>query len=268
MFFGNKTYVMAILNVTPDSFSGDGVLTESGDINKIIFNKLESFVEDGADVIDVGGESTRPRSLYPDSRPISDTDEITRISSAIKIAVDNFEIPVSIDTMKANVANKACELGASIINDVSMLSDPNMAEVAANHGTYMIISHTQTKSQNDVVNSVIFDLNKAIEKAVSHGVNEDKIIIDPGIGFGKNAAESIELIRNISKLKKDLGFPILVGTSRKSFIDSVIQSSIDERIEGTAASVCYAITQGVDIVRVHDVKIMARVCEMTDALVR
>ncbi|SVE42729.1 uncharacterized protein METZ01_LOCUS495583, partial [marine metagenome] len=117
-------------------------------------------------------------------------------------------------------------------------------------------------------NSVIFDLNKAIEKAVAHGVNEDKIIVDPGIGFGKNAAESIELLRNISKLKNDLGFPVLVGTSRKSFISSVIDSPVEERIEGTAASVCYAITQGVDIVRVHDVKIMARVCKMSDVLVR
>ena len=268
MLFGNKTHVMGILNVTPDSFSGDGILSSGQNAEKIILEKLEDFKAQNVDIIDVGGESTKPAILYPDSKPVKEFEEISRIEPVIKIISENVDIPISIDTMKSNVAERACKLGASIINDVSMLSDPKMVEISAKYSTFLVVSHVRNKKHSNVVDEVIDDLKKSTEYAGLNGVSKEKIIIDPGIGFKKNAKESIEILRNINFIKSELGFPVLIGVSRKSFISSIVYDEGLDRIEGTAAALSYCITQGVDIVRVHDVQFMSKVSRLMDHLVR
>ena len=266
--WGERTYVMGVVNVTPDSFSGDGVLSVIGDVQSAIDQALR-MEDEGADIIDIGGESTRPASIYPDAQPVSDDDEISRVIPVIEGLISRLNIPISIDTRKASVARVAVKAGAALINDVSMLEDPQMVKVISDMGVPIILSHIRKNGhQDDVVNEVIDDLRVAANDLKKAKVSQSKIIIDPGIGFAKNADQSIALLRNIHRLRAEFELPVLIGTSRKSFIGSVTNESVEDRRFGTAATVAWAVTAGVDIVRVHDVLEMVKVVKMTDTLAR
>jgi len=257
---GEQTYVMGVLNITPDSFSDGG---DYMDINKAI-NRAKEMVKDGAEIIDVGGESTRPGHTS-----VSHEEELNRIIPVVEQLVKEIEVPVSIDTSKAIVAEKALNAGAHIVNDVwGLQRDPHMADVIAKTGAGVIIMHnSDNKEYNDLMGDIIYYLRKSIDIAISKGIDEDSIIIDPGIGFGKTLEQNLEVMRRINELTT-LGKPILLGTSRKSMIGNVLELPVNERLEGTAATVTLGIAGGVDIVRVHDVKEMSRVARMTDAMVR
>jgi len=266
--WGERTYVMGVVNVTPDSFSGDGVLSVIGDVQFAIDQALR-MEDEGADIIDIGGESTRPASIYPDAQPVSDDDEISRVIPVIDGLISRLNIPISIDTRKASVARVAVRSGAALINDVSMLEDPQMVRVISDMGVPIILSHIRKNGhKDDVVNEVIEDLRVAANDLKKAKVSQSKIIIDPGIGFAKNADQSIALLRNIHRLRAEFELPVLIGTSRKSFIGSVTNESVEDRRFGTAATVAWAVIAGVDIVRVHDVLEMVKVVKMTDTLAR
>ena len=266
--WGERTYVMGVVNVTPDSFSGDGVLSVIGDVQSAIDQALR-MEDEGADIIDIGGESTRPVSIYPDALPVSDDDEISRVIPVIDGLITRLDIPISIDTRKASVARVAVRAGAALINDVSMMEDPQMIRVISDMGVPIILSHIRKNGhQDDVVNDVIDDLRGAVNNLKKATVSQSKIIIDPGIGFAKNADQSIALLRDIHRLRTEFELPVLIGTSRKSFIGSVTDETVEDRRFGTAATVAWAITAGVDIVRVHDVLEMVKVVKMSDTLAR
>ncbi|MQG90210.1 MAG: dihydropteroate synthase [SAR202 cluster bacterium] len=266
--WGERTYVMGVVNVTPDSFSGDGVLSVIGDVQSAIDQALR-MEDEGADIIDIGGESTRPVSIYPDALPVSDDDEISRVIPVIDGLITRLDIPISIDTRKASVARVAVRAGAALINDVSMMEDPQMIRVISDMGVPIILSHIRKNGhQDDVVNDVIDDLRGAVNDLKKATVSQSKIIIDPGIGFAKNAGQSIALLRDIHRFRAEFELPVLIGTSRKSFIGSVTDETVEDRRFGTAATVAWAVTAGVDIVRVHDVLEMVKVVKMSDTLAR
>jgi len=262
---GSKTFVMGVINVTPDSFSGDGVGSDLEALN----NKVLNFIRDGADILDVGGESTRPPSLYEGVVPVSSEEELKRIIPAISSITSNTNVPVSIDTYKAEVALAAIHAGASIVNDIwGLQKDPGLAAVVADTGVGVVLTHnTKTPCYKDVVQDTVSSLLMMVDDAVKKGVKKESIVIDPGIGFGKNANQNLEILRRLDEYKV-VGRPIMVGTSRKSTIGKVLDLPVEERLEGTAATVALAISKGADIVRVHDVKEMARVSRMSDAIVR
>ena len=263
--WGRRTYVMAVLNVTPDSFSGDGT---RGDVDTAVEKALE-FERDGADIIDVGGESTRPPSVYPGSQPVSVDEEKARVVPVIRRLAASLNIPISVDTYKSSVAAAAIEAGASMINDVCGLTrDPDMVGVVAESGAPVVLMHNQSHTRyRDVVNDVVARLGEIRDAAVSAGVSPDRIILDPGIGFGKTIHHNLEILRRLDEFSV-LSSPLLVGASRKSTIGRVLDLPVDDRVEGTAATVAVSIVGGADVVRVHDVKQMARVAKMTDAIVR
>ena len=266
--WGERTFVMGVVNVTPDSFSGDGVLSVIGDVQSAIDQALR-MEDEGADIIDIGGESTRPVSIYPDAQPVSDDDEISRVIPVIDGLITRLDIPISIDTRKASVARVAVRAGAALINDVSMMEDPQMIRVISDMGVPIILSHIRKNGhQDDVVNDVIDDLRGAVNDLKKATVSQSKIIIDPGIGFAKNAGQSIALLRDIHRFRAEFELPVLIGTSRKSFIGSVTDETVEDRRFGTAATVAWAVTAGVDIVRVHDVLEMVKVVKMSDTLGR
>ena len=266
--WGERTYVMGVVNVTPDSFSGDGVLSVIGDVQSAIDQALR-MEDEGADIIDIGGESTRPVSIYPDAQPVSDDDEISRVIPVIEGLISRVNIPISIDTRKASVARVAVRAGAALINDVSMLEDPQMIRVISDMGVPIILSHIRKNGhQDDVVNEVIDDLHGAVNDLKKSKVSQSQIIIDPGIGFAKNSDQSIALLRDIHRFRTEFELPVLIGTSRKSFIGSVTDETVEDRRFGTAATVAWAVTAGVDIVRVHDVLEMVKVVKMSDTLGR
>jgi dihydropteroate synthase len=258
--WGRRTYVMGILNVTPDSFSGDGLI---GDVPTIV-ERAQRMVADGADILDIGGESTRP-----DHAPVSVEEELRRVLPAIQAIARAVDVPVSIDTSKAAVAKAALQAGASIINDVrGLTADPEMADVAARAKCPVVIMHDlKIESAERLIPDITRELSLRIERSLAAGVEWDHIVIDPGFGFGKTADLNLILLRRLRELLA-LGRPILVGTSRKSTIGKVLDAEPDDRMEGTAATVALAIANGADIVRVHDVHEMARVARMTDAVVR
>ena len=263
--WGSRTYVMGVINATPDSFSGDGI---GSDVDVARRQALQ-FQEWGADIVDVGGESTRPPSIYSGARLISVDEEVSRVVPAIEALAQVLQIPISIDTYKADVARAAIAAGASMINDIwAFQRDPGIASVAAETGAHVVLMHNQEgTSYDDLVPDVIEDLRHATGRAVAAGVSRDKIVLDPGIGFGKTAEQNLEILRRLSEFHC-LGRPLLVGMSRKSTIGYVLGLPADQRIEGTAASVALSIAGGADIVRVHDVKEMVRVARMSDAIVR
>jgi len=264
--WGARTYVMGVLNVTPDSFSGDG----TGDDFQRAVDLALRFEDDGADIIDIGGESSRPRSVYKDARPVPPEEEAQRVIPVIEALSGRLGIPISIDTQKSTVASLAIAAGASMVNDVSMLgADAGMAEAVAVLDVPLIINHTRARAvyPSGVVPDVIEDLRRAAALAEDAGLPSSKVILDPGIGFSKTVQQSIDMQRGLSQLV-DLGYPVLIGTSRKSSIGEVLGLPPDQRIEGTAATVALAIERGADIVRVHDVKEMVRVARMSDAIVR
>ncbi len=266
--WGERTYVMGIVNATPDSFSGDGVLPRTGEIQSAVDQALR-MEDEGADIIDVGGESTRPASLYPDAKPVDSDDEIRRVVPVIEALAGRLAVPISIDTRKASVIVAAVDVGATVANDVSMLGDPEMAGVVASTQVPVIVSHIRAVGhKGDVVRDVLGDIESAIDKLIAARVGRSKIIVDPGLGFAKTAEQSLELMRNIDRLRDDLNLPVLIGSSRKSFIGSVTGESVEDRLFGTAATIALAIRSGADFVRVHDVKEMVRVVKMSDELVR
>lgn len=274
--WGERTYVMGIINVTPDSFSGDGL---AGDVEKAVEQALR-FVEEGADILDIGGESTRPGS-----QPISEEEELNRVMPVLKRLVKEVNVPISIDTYKARVAREALEAGASMVNDVwGLRMDPDMAKVVAEYKVPVVIMHNRSQPKNavqeerlggryvgieyrDLMADVIQELGFSINLALEAGVDFDKIIVDPGIGFGKTVEQNLEILQRLGELRV-LGRPILLGTSRKSVIGYVLNLPPSERLEGTAATVALGVAAGADIVRVHDVKAMVRVAKMADAIVR
>ncbi len=259
---------MGVVNATPDSFSGDGVLPSPGDIRAAVDQALR-MEDEGADIIDVGGESSRPASVYPEAKPVDAIDEISRVVPVIEALTNRLDVPISIDTRKAVVATAAIDAGAKIANDVSMLADDEMAVVVSRTDVPVIVSHIRHSRHHDnILLDVISDLEEAVERLQTVGVDRSKIVIDPGIGFAKNSSQSLTLLRNMGQLRSGLGLPLLVGTSRKSFIGAVTGESVDDRRFGTAATIALAIQSGADIVRVHDVKEMVRVVKMSDALIR
>lgn len=258
--WGSRTYVMGIINTTPDSFSKDGL---GNDVEAAV-RQARQFVVDGADILDVGGESTRPGHT-----PVSVEEEIRRVVPVIEALRGEVNVPISIDTYKAEVAYRAVEAGAGIINDIwGLRADPQMVTVAVQMDVPVILMHNQDGTQYDnLLDDVIDSLGQSIDMALGAGVKWENIIIDPGMGFGKTWRHNLAIMARLGDLRS-LGRPILLGTSRKSTIGRVLDLPVDDRLEGTAATVAIGIQNGADIVRVHDVKQMVRVARMADAVVR
>ena len=255
--WGSRTYVMGIVNVTPDSFSGDGL---GSDVEAAVGQGLR-MVDEGADMLDVGGESTRPGHV-----PITVADEIARTEGVVKRLAAQVQVPISIDTYKQEVAESAVAAGATILNDVWGLSrSPALAELAARRECALVLMHNQdgTDYASDLMEEIKRFLAAAAGRAIAAGVPKEKVIVDPGIGFGKTAEHNWEVMRRLTELK-ELGHPILIGTSRKSFIGKLLDLPVTERLEGTAATVAVAVLRGADIVRVHDVMQMTRVVRAAD----
>jgi dihydropteroate synthase len=276
--WGAKTYVMGIVNVTPDSFSGDGLAAEGRSSDEIVGAALAlagAFVEAGAEIIDVGAESTRPRGAYGDYPEIGAEAEAALAVPVVRaIAAElGARAHVSIDTSKSNVAAAALKAGATIVNDVwAALRDPGTADAAAERGAHLVLMHNQEAAEypDGVFRAVARDLRTAVDRANRRGVPRERLIVDPGIGFGKGTAENLELLHRLAELKEALGgLPLLVGTSRKRFIGELLDGTPPEdRVEGTAATVALAIAAGADIVRVHDVAHIARTRRVADAIIR
>ena len=269
--WGERTYVMGVINLSPDSFSGDGIT----DL-EVAVAQAHRFVSEGADILDIGGESTRPGSSS-----ISLADEIERVVPVIERLATEVPVPLSIDTYKSEVAYRAVEAGATMINDQwGLKKDPRLAELAAEKGIPIILMSNQrdkggydarvqrdTAYYEDLMAEVTSSLRKSLELALKANVPRENIILDPGIGFGKTWRQDLEIIRRLDELK-ELGRPILIGPSRKSFIGLVLDVPADERLEGNAAVIAIGIAKGADIVRVHDVQQMVKVCRMSDAIIR
>ncbi|MEK7601231.1 MAG: dihydropteroate synthase [Patescibacteria group bacterium] len=274
--WGKKTYVMGIVNVTPDSFSGDGVL----DIEEAVKQGVQ-MEKDGAGMLDIGGESTRPGST-----PVSQNEELARVVPIITRLAREVHVPISIDTYKAEVARQAVAAGASIINDVwGGRMEPEILRVAAEAGVPIVLMHNRSQTAlvdgsltatggryvgveyKDLMGDIKAELREQIDAALAAGVAKEHVIIDPGIGFGKTVEQNLELVNRLGELKK-LGYPILVGPSRKSFVGYTLDLPASERLEGTLAAVALCIQKGADIVRVHDVKEADRTRKFVDAVVR
>ena len=294
--WGSRAYIMGILNITPDSFSGDGLMSlspsgrgvrrrtepvEVGEGESHALEQAKQFLENGADILDIGGESTRPGS-----QPVTADEELARVVPVIEIIHKNFpDTLISIDTSKAEVAEAGFKAGASILNDVwALRADPRLASVAAAFRVPVILMHNRSNPASvevrerlgnayigseyeNLIEDVKRELLVSVEIAKKAGVEESRLIVDPGIGFGKKREHNLELINRLDEIRA-LGYPVLLGTSRKSFIGFTLDLPADQRVEGTAATVAVGITRGADIIRAHDVKEMARVAKMTDAIVR
>ena len=278
--FGKRTYVMGILNVTPDSFSGDGLLSRENMVRAAL-EQAQRFVEAGVDILDIGGESTRPGSST-----VNESEELSRVLPVIDaLRSSGIRTLISIDTYKAVVAEAAIDCGADWINDVwALRADPRMAEVAAARKVPLILMHNRSKPEqaalelrlggryigsvyNDLIGDVRAELMASVAIARTAGVQDSRIILDPGIGFGKTVEQNLELVNRLEEIKS-LGFPVLLGASRKSFIGYTLDLPPAERVEGTAAVCAVGIARGADIIRVHDAEVMVRVARMTDAIVR
>jgi dihydropteroate synthase len=266
MILGEKTLIMGILNVTPDSFSDGNIYF---DREKAIERGLQ-MADEGADIIDIGGESTRPGA-----KPVTARQEIARVIPIVESLSRKLTIPISVDTTKSPVAQKALEAGAEIINDISALDeDKKMASVVQKASAALILVHRRGTPENmqtgnlvyeDLMDEIIAYLKKGCQKAIVAGIGKDYLIVDPGIGFGKTYEDNCRIIKKIGELKC-LGLPLMIGTSRKAFIGKVTGGNPAERIEGTAATVAAAVMNGCHIVRVHDVAAMKKVAAMTDAI--
>ncbi len=269
--WGKRTYIMGIINMSPESFSGDGVSS----IN-VAIEQAQRFVQEGADILDVGGESTRPGLAS-----IGLEEELGRVIPLIDHLRRKVSVPISVDTFKLEVAEQALKAGASMLNDQwGLKKEPGLARLAAKQGVPMVLMSNQrdkgsfdpnvgrdTANYENVIGEVISTLRHSLNIAREAGVPPENLIVDPGIGFGKTWRQDLEIIRRLGELE-ELERPILIGPSRKSFIKMVLDLPANERVEGTAAAVAISIFNGADIVRVHDVKQMARVCRMADAIAR
>ncbi|WP_285756085.1 dihydropteroate synthase [Parageobacillus sp. G301] len=253
-----KTMIMGIVNVTPDSFSDGGRFY---DIDRAV-EHAKRLVADGADIIDIGGESTRPGA-----EKVSLEEELRRVIPVVKAVAQEIDVPISIDTYKAEVAKQAIEAGAHIINDVwGAKADAKMAEVAAFYDVPIILMHNRHDLQyRDLISDMISDLMESVAIAKRAGVRDENIILDPGIGFAKTLEHNLEIMRRLDEFAK-MGYPLLLGTSRKRFIGHVLDLPVNERVEGTGATVCLGIVKGAHIVRVHDVLPIARMAKMMDAM--
>ena len=272
MRWGERTYVMGILNVTPDSFSGDGV----GDDIKAALARAKQLAEEGADIIDIGGESTRPGAP-----PLPAEEELRRVVPVIERLAAELTVPISVDTSKSEVAERALEAGAKMLNDQwGLKHDRRLAGLAAKWNVPIVLMSNQrdkggydaslkrdTAEYNDPIAEITASLKGSLEIASQSGVPRENIILDPGIGFGKSWQHDLEIVRRLAGLKA-LGRPILIGPSGKSFIGKVLDLPVDDRLEGTAAAVAVGIANGADMVRVHRVGPMVRVCRMCDAIIR
>ncbi len=278
--WGSRTYLMGIVNVTPDSFSGDGLAVSGGDWVAAAVAQAQAQVEGGAHLIDVGGESTRPGS-----QPVALEDELARVVPVVRALAAAVSVPISVDTYKAEVARQALDAGATLVNDVwGLRLDPDMAGVVAAAGAAVILMHNRSRPKDavqatqlggryvgveytDLLDDIARELNESLALARAAGIAADRLILDPGIGFGKTVEQNMELLYRLDELCA-LGFPLLVGPSRKSFVGYTLNLPPAERLEGTAAAVALAIERGADLVRVHDVAAMHRVARITDAIVR
>jgi dihydropteroate synthase len=276
--WGQRTYVMGIINLTPDSFSGDGLAAPDRTIDEIVTAALAlgaAMVADGAEILDVGAESTRPRQAYGDH---PDVDVATEASLAVPVvrvlaAELGDRARISIDTSKGEVAAAAVAAGATIVNDVwAAQRDPGTADAAASSGAQLVLMHNQDGAgyPAGVFRTVIEWLREAIAAAEARGVARDRLIVDPGIGFGKSTEDNLELLHRLAELKAELGgLPLLIGTSRKRFLGELLDGAApDDRLEGSAATAALAVMSGADIVRVHDVAPIARTLRVADAVVR
>ncbi|MBV6465114.1 MAG: Dihydropteroate synthase [Anaerolineales bacterium] len=278
--WGSRTYVMGVLNVTPDSFSGDGIIAQ-GDAVSVAVEQARAFLAAGCDILDVGGESTRPGS-----QPVDAAAEKGRVIPVIEAVLREFpDALISIDTYKAEVAEAALTAGARIVNDVwALRADPRLGEVVSSFQRPVILMHNRSNPASvevktrlgsayvgaeyeNLIEDVKRELMDSVDVARRAGIPDERVILDPGIGFGKTVAHNLELIRRLDEIRA-LGFPVLLGPSRKSFIGYTLDLPPDQRVEGTAAAVAVGITRGADIVRVHDVLPISRVVKMTDAIVR
>ncbi len=281
--WGKRTYIMGILNITPDSFSGDGLLTAEDQGAALLERALaqaNAYVKAGVDILDIGAESTRPGA-----QPVPAEQEIERLIPIIQAVSAEMDVIISVDTYKAEVAEAALGAGAQIINDVwGFKVDPDLAFVAARHKVPVILMHNRSSWANaeiraslggryvgvpydDLIADIKRELMESVAIAQEAGVQEDRIILDPGIGFGKTVAQNLALVARLGEFRA-LGYPILLGPSRKSFIGYTLDLPPDERLEGTAAAVAIGIANGADIIRVHDVTQMSRVARMADAITR
>ena len=256
---------MGVLNVTPDSFSDGGKFYEP---EKAVRHGLE-MIGEGADFIDVGGESTRPGS-----ESVSVDEEVRRVVPVIERLARETDIPISIDTYKSAVAERALDAGAVMVNDISGLHfDPQLADVVSKHGASLVLMHIRgepkTMQQNPEYENVVEEIGAYLQEGIRLAENKgiEQIIVDPGLGFGKNLSHNVEIIRKLSEFQR-FDYPVLVGPSRKSFIGMILDVPVEERLEGTAAAVAVSIMNGANIVRVHDVKLMKRVVKVVDAIVR
>jgi dihydropteroate synthase len=262
---GERTLIMGVLNITPDSFSDGGHFLKAQDA----IARAWEIAEEGADILDVGAESTRPGSTG-----VSPEEELARVLPVLKALAGSYPIPISIDTSKADVAAAAIDLGAAIINDVSALRENSrMGEIAARHKAGLILMHMRGDPRNmqrlpmspDILGELEEWAGLTADRAMRNGVSRNQLILDPGIGFGKSAGQNLEIIKNLNRLAT-VGFPILVGTSRKSFIGKILNSPVQDRVWGTGATVAASIIFGAHIVRVHDVTAMRQIAMVTDAI--
>jgi dihydropteroate synthase len=275
--WGTRTYIMGILNLTPDSFSGDGLADQD---QETALHQAREFVRSGVDILDIGGESTRPGATR-----VSAQEEMDRVLPIINLLAGEFDTLISIDSYKAEVAEAALKEGADIVNDVwGLRADPALGKIAAAAGVPVILMHNRSNPINaavkeqlggryigveykNLLEDVKSELLESISLAHNAGIPDQNIILDPGIGFGKTVPQNLELLDRLDEIR-NLGYPVLLGPSRKSFIGYTLNLPLDDRIEGTAAAVAVGVVRGADIIRVHDVPEMIRVTRMTDALVR
>ncbi len=275
--WGSRTYVMGILNITPDSFSGDGLGEQNAEA---ALKQAREYVQAGADILDVGGESTRPGAAT-----VSAQEEMDRVLPIITILKAEFDTLISIDTYKAKVAEEALKTGAAMLNDVwGLQADPALAKVASETGVPVILMHNRSTPNNaaikdqlggryigveyeNLLEDVKRELMESVNLAHKAGISDQQIILDPGIGFGKTVEQNLEILNHLDEIRA-LGYPVLLGPSRKSFIGYTLDLPPEDRVEGTAAAVSVGITRGADIIRVHDVREMIRTVRMTDAIVR
>lgn len=283
--WGRRTYIMGILNITPDSFSGDGLLQGEPPAGgegwtASVLLQARQFLEAGADILDVGGESTRPGA-----QQVSQEEELQRVLPVIRLLRDELDVLISIDTYKASVAEEALKTGAHLVNDVwGLHADPGLAEVAARCRAPVILMHNRSSwahaeirerlggryigiPYENLLDDIRGELLESVALAHAAGIPDERIILDPGIGFGKSVEQNLELIDRLDEIRS-LGYPVLLGPSRKSFIGYTLDLPPDQRLEGTAAAVAIGIARGADIVRVHDVPYMARVARLADAITR
>ncbi len=257
---GKRTYIMGILNVTPDSFSDGG---KFNDIETAI-KHAKQMVYHGVDIIDIGGESTRPGH-----KSVSEEEEIKRVVPIIEALKREIEVPISVDTYKGKVAELAIKAGAAMINDVwGFKKDPYIATVAAKYNVPCCLMHNRdNKNYTNLIQDILVDLEESIEIALKAGVKRENIILDPGIGFAKSYEDNLKTMSNLEKLNT-LGYPVLLGTSRKTMVGFALNLPVEERLEGTLATTTIGIMKGCEFVRVHDIKENKRVCIMTDAICR